>query len=132
LNYQAIDKDRYIKMSIKLKLVSEVLLDKNNKEQKDINSKEKLYKQLDIVSILELLSIWDSAKSKGLEDYKKYIKIKDKFEVAWREDLKEIQLSLDDAGFLKDYFSNIQDKSRQSSLREVHLRTIISVLEQLK
>uniref|UniRef100_A0A7C3SPG8 Uncharacterized protein n=1 Tax=Dictyoglomus turgidum TaxID=513050 RepID=A0A7C3SPG8_9BACT len=121
------------KVNLKITLKVEYLLDKKGKFVKDANG-DKVFKQNDVLALIQLLSVFDSRKY-SLKDYKQYLKVQDKVEEAWRKDAKTLELSLDEATFLKDYLVNFNEKSREDGRLPVGsflLRTLVSVIEQLE
>lgn len=115
-------------MQIQLKI--EKRKNKQGEEIKIDNNYD--YKQHDAGALSQILSIWDSKKSAGLDDYKLYLGLKDKLEEIWRDDKPEIDLSVDEVKFLKDFLQNTQSKIMQGTqLVEFHIRTIVAIYEQL-
>ena len=115
---------------MKIKLIREKNRDKDGKPSKAPED----YKQHDAaVLAFRILPGWDSKKGKGMEDYKLCLNITDKAKEAWRDDkIKELDLSLNEASFLKDLLENFKDKCLQDVVvPEVVMRTIVSLVEQL-
>jgi len=114
-----------------LALSAVIAQDKKGKDLKSLDG-EPLYKQHDSIALIQLLNSID-AKQFGFKGYKTYLRIQDKVENAWRDDLMEIELSLDEATFLKDYLTHFEQKSRKDSqdLTPFLIRTLVHIVEQL-
>lgn len=131
----------HISMNNKLKLVRELAYDKNGKviytttENKDgTKNREENYKQHDALNLMFLLRQFDSRKH-TLKEYKQALKLMDKAEKAWRDDVDELELSLDEGSFLKEFLLDLFDKTKKdeekTNVSFFTGKTIVSVLEQL-
>lgn len=118
---------------IVLKLIKEAMLDKDEKEVKG-PEKEVQYKRDDCIGLISLLNRYDSKKHPGsMKLVKALLSIKDKMELAWRKDLTEVNLTLEEASKLKEYLTNLPDlEGKEDSLRQFELRTLVAVLEALE
>ena len=119
---------------IKIKLVIEEAKDKDGKVVKLMNpetrKEEVNYKRNDIFGLLGLLRKFDT-KIHTMQDWKQSIKLKDKLSNAYVNDLEEIDLSLEEATFLKLYLKEYSEKEgKTSDTPEFELRTLFGVLEQ--
>lgn len=113
--------------------------DEKTKEVKEVETDEPIYQRNDIEGILTLLQRFDT-KMHDLKAWKMCIKVKDKVRQALLDDAKEIDLTLDEATFLKLYFTEFPDKDGKTLLRdnsgrevgvqEFEMRTLTGVLEQ--
>jgi hypothetical protein len=116
---------------LKIEMVQEVALDKKGKEVIDREG-NKNYKREDFMGLMNLLSRFDSTRH-TMKDYKFYIKLKDKIHRAWSEENRILDLSLDDATFLKTYLSEYSEKEGKNvPLAEYEMRTLIGILEQME
>jgi len=115
---------------ITLTLIQEVALDKKGKEIKDADG-NKSYQRDDFIGLLNLLAKFDS-KFHEMKDYKMFLKVKDHLLENWRKEDKNIELSLDEATFLKRYLSELPEKeAKNQSLQEFEIRTLCGILDQL-
>jgi len=114
-----------------LNLTIEPARGKDNKELKTPDG-DILYKQHDSLALIQLLNVID-AKQFGMKQYKSFLKIQDKVEDAWRDDVKKLSLTVDEIGFLKDYLGHYQQKSRKDvpELTPFLIRTLVHIMEQL-
>ena len=122
------------KFNIKLNI--EEAKDKNGKviyigEGKE---KEPSYSIHDPIALLNILSSYES-KNGTLKQYKSCLTLREKVEQVWRDDAKELGLSLDEGTFLKALCESFFDeKKKPEEKKNVPLlwgKTIVSVLEQL-
>jgi hypothetical protein len=68
-----------------------------------------------------------------MDDYKNFLKTKDKILKYWADEIKKIELSLNEATFLKNYLTELPKKEGMDKvMAEFELRTLIGVLEQLE
>ena len=117
--------------TLNLNLIQEVALDKKGKEAKDEKG-NKQYKRDDFIGLINLLNAFDT-KIHGMKEYKMFIKLKDHIFANWVKENKTLELSLDEATFLKDYLSNFPEKEgKDISLPEFVLRTLCGILEQIE
>ena len=117
--------------TITLKLTIKNKLDKDNKEMRNDN-KELIYDQHDPECLVRLLSAFDSSKYK-MSDYRNYLDLVDKSNDVWRRDEKEIELSLDQVGFLKNYLKDYNEKALPGArITQFELRTLVGLVDQLK
>ena len=117
--------------TLNLNLIQEAALDKKGKETKDEKG-NKQYKRDDFVGLINLLNVFDT-KIHEMKDYKMFIKLKDHIFINWAKENKTLELSLDEATFLKDYLSNFPEKEGKNvSLPEFMIRTICGILEQIE
>lgn len=88
------------------------------------------YLRNDIVGLMGLLTKFDS-RIHNLKDYKQWIKLRDRLRQAFIDDLESVELSLDEASFLKEYLSNLSEKEgKTATMVEFEIRSLIGVLEQ--
>ena len=119
---------------IKIKLVIEEAKDKDGKgniiTSKDPETGRVNYARNDSVGLLELLGKLDT-KRHPLNSWKQSMKVKDKLTNAYLKDLKEIELSLDEASFLKLYLKEFSEKEgKEMSIKGFELKTLFGILEQ--
>jgi len=114
-----------------LNLTIESARDKDNKETKNASG-DILYKQHDSLALIQLLNVID-AKQFGMKGYKNFLKIQDKVEIAWRDDNKQLSLTVDEIAFLKDYLAHYEQKSRKDApnITPFLIRTLVHIMEQL-
>jgi hypothetical protein len=116
---------------ITLQLKKTPFLDKSGKVQKD-PSGEKLYSQHDSVALMSLLDAIDFTKY-SMKEWRLAVKLRDKIEDAWRREAKNIELTLDEAAFLKDFLFNLKDKLQAGTrITPFVLRTVVAISEQLE
>jgi hypothetical protein len=112
-------------------MIQEVALDKKGKEIKDEKG-NKQYKRDDFIGLINLLNAFDT-KIHDMKDYKMFLKLKDHIFANWVKENKTLELSLDEATFLRDYLSSFSEKEGKNiSLPEFMLRTLCGVLEQIE
>jgi len=106
-------------------------MDKKGKVQFDLN-KNKMYKRDDFIGLLNLINKFDS-RLHGMKDYKLFLKLKDHLFDHWSKENKNLDLSLDEATFLKTYLSELTTKDgKDTPLAEFEMRTLIGTLDQLE
>jgi hypothetical protein len=116
--------------TLTIDIIQEVVLDKKGKEVRDQKG-EKQYKRDDFVGLINLLNRFDS-KRHGMDDYKNFIKTKDKILKYWADEITKVELSLNEATFLKNYLTELPKKEgMDKSLAEFEMRTLIGITEQL-
>jgi hypothetical protein len=113
---------------IKLKLEKIVNTDKNGKNVKD-REDNLTYVRHDAIALSQLINAVDS-KTVTTGEYPAWIALDDKSREALNKDKSGIELTVDEASFLKKLFSNPQND--RVSLGVFHVRTIQGLLEQLK
>ena len=112
-------------------MVQEPALDKQGKVAKDPKG-EKQYKRDDYVGLLQLLNRFDS-RLHTIKDYKSFTHLKDNLLQHWAKEDTTVDLSLDEATFLKEYLKTLPDKEgKEGRLAEFEIRTLIGILEQLE
>lgn len=120
---------------IKIKFIKEEAKEKDKKgdivvsktPQGDIN-----YTRNDVVGLMALLSKFDT-RIHPLKDWKQSMKVRNKVRDAYLEDLEEIELTLDEAAFLKIYLKELPEKEgQQQNMLEHELRTLFGIQEQLE
>lgn len=117
--------------TLNINLVQEIVLDKKLREVKDPQG-NKQYRRDDFVGLINLLNRFDS-KRYGIKEYKMFLKLKDHIIANWVKENRTLELSLDEATFLKDYLSALPEKEgKENSLAEFEMRTLCGVLEQME
>lgn len=90
------------------------------------------YARNDLVGLMALLGRFDSRKH-AIKDWKMSVKIRDKMRNAYLKDFEEIELTLDEATFLKLYLKELPEKDGQEhALPEFELRTLFGITDQLE
>lgn len=117
---------------IVIKLSREAVLDKKGKEVIGPD-KEIAYKRDDIIGLQSLLGRFDNRKHPGaMKLIRSVLNVQDKVRDAWLKDKKEIDLTLEEASFIKKYLEDITDnEAKDNQLREFEMRTLVGVLDQL-
>lgn len=109
-------------------------------EAKDLKSGKPLkdprgeiqYIRNDIVGLMSLLAKMDS-KIHSLKDYKSWIKLRDKLRNCFVDEKDVLEMSIDEAAFLKDFLSNLTEREgKQTELSEFEIRTLVGILEQFE
>ena len=120
------------KKGIVVKLVIEPLLDKKGEVVNDPRDNEPLNKRHDAVALTQMLNGIDTRKY-DFKALKAYSNLKEKIDEAWLKDKAELELTLDQAAFLKEYLENLNSKTNAQtfSAGPFHIRTMIAVKEQL-
>jgi len=118
---------------IVLHLLAEKAYDKDKKghkiELKDHEGNQQ-YLRNDAVGLMGILGRLDT-RLYTLKDLKLWTKIRDKLRECYFKDTDELELTLDEAKFLKDYLLNVQTKdAKDRSLQEFEIRTLIGISEQ--
>jgi hypothetical protein len=117
--------------TLTIDIIQEKVIDKKGKEVKDMKG-EIQYKRDDFIGLINLLNRFDT-KRHGMDDYKNFLKTKDKILKYWADEIKKIELSLNEATFLKNYLTELPKKEgMDKAMAEFELRTLIGVLEQLE
>ena len=115
-----------------LTLVKEEAFDlkKGNKEILKDDKGDIQYSRNDIVGLMGLLSKLDT-KIHSLKEYKQWIKVRDKLKDCFVDDAEEMELTVSEASFLKDYLSGFQEREgKVINLDEFEVRTLVGVLAQ--
>ena len=118
--------------NFKLKLEQEEAYQiKNEKKIQIKNDKgETQYVRNDVVGLMGLLGKFDS-RIHTMQDYKYLIKLKDKLKLCFLTNMNLLDLSLNEAKFLKEYLSNLSEKEgKENILAEFEIRSLIGLLEQ--
>ncbi len=119
------------KLTIKIPLIRIPILGKNKKPLK-MDNNEVAYIRDDYNGLISLFNYFDS-RLHEIKDYKMLIKIRDKIQNCWIEDLDELELSLDEGEFLKRYLQEINQKdAKDKQLQQFEIRTLCGVLEKLQ
>ncbi|MFQ5834307.1 MAG: hypothetical protein ACE5HR_00075 [bacterium] len=113
---------------IKVKLEQIKNIDKDGKSIKDKEG-NLIYIRHDAIALSQLINAVDS-KVVATGEYPAWIALDDKSREALKQDRDEIELTVDEASFLKKLFSNPQND--RVTLGVFHVRTINGILEQLK
>jgi len=117
-------------LSVHIDIVKESLYDNKGKVIKDPQGNVS-YKREDYNGLMSLLNKFDS-RLHDFKDMKIFLRLKDKIYQGWMKDKKQLDLSIDEAGFLQRFLSGIREKDgRDSSLREFEMRTLVGLLEEL-
>jgi hypothetical protein len=116
------------KNRIKLRLEQVVNVDKGGKGVKDREG-NLTYIRHDGIALSQLINAVDS-KMVTTGEYPAWIALDDKSREALNKERSEIELTVDEASFLKKLFSNPQND--RVPLGVFHVRTINGILEQLK
>jgi len=117
-------------LKVKIPLIRIEVIGKDKKVVKTPNG-EIAYVRDDYNGLLALLNHFDS-RLHVMKDYKVFIKVRDKVQEAWLKDWTELELSLDEAAFLKEYFKNLNEKDgANTQLQQFEIRTLVGVLEAL-
>ena len=117
-------------LSVHIDIIKEALHDAKGKVIKDPQGNIS-YKREDYNGLISLLNKFDS-RLHDFKDMKIFLKLKDKIYQGWVENKKQLDLSIDEAGFLQRFLSDIREKDgKDSSLREFEMRTLVGVLEEL-
>jgi len=90
------------------------------------------YQQEDYAGLFNVLRLFDSRQHTTMDEYKIYVKTKDAINDAWMHDKTEVELSLDEAKFLKDFLAKFPEGDGKGyQMKEFEIRTLISIAEQL-
>jgi len=121
---------------IKIKLTKEEGKEKDKKGRivvsRSPRTNEVNYVRNDIIGLMALLRRFDT-RIHPVKDWKMSIKVRSKVSEAYIKDLKEIELSIDEAAFLKLYLQELPEKEgKQEAIQEFELRTLFGVSEQLE
>jgi len=104
---------------------------KTKKEVIKDRSGQPQYWRHDYTSLMVLLDYFQTSLH-TMEEMKIWVKLKDKIRINYFNKQKELELTQDEAEFLKDFLKNFQEKDGKNiNLREFETRTLIGVLEQL-
>ena len=119
------------KSAITLNIVREPATGPDGKEIADEKG-EKQYKRDDYVGLVRLLNRFDS-KLHTLQEYRTFLKMKDIVMEAWTDETLAINLTLDEATFLKDFLKKLPEREgQQARMAEFELRTLVGILDQLE
>lgn len=100
-------------------------------EDKDPNSGELRYTRNDVVGLMSLLGKMDT-RIHAQRDWKSMVQIKDKLTECYLEDKTELDLSLDQASFLKLFLKELPDKEgKDHMLSDFELQTLFGIQDQL-
>lgn len=114
---------------IEIELIKEEALDNDGNAIGEGNDKQ--YKRYDALVLKQLMSVFDSSKY-DLIGYRNFLNVTDKIDQVWKDDLSKLELTLDEANFLKEYFTNINKKSKDgTSFGEFHIRTLLYLVDKL-
>jgi hypothetical protein len=117
--------------TLTIDIIQEKVIDKKGKEVKDMKG-EIQYKRDDFIGLINLLNRFDT-KRHGMDDYKNFLKTKDKILKYWADEITKVELSLNEATFLKNYLTELPKKEgMDKSLAEFEMRTLIGIIEQLE
>ena len=98
-------------------------------ELKDLQGNQQ-YLRNDAVGLMGLLGRLDT-RLYTLKDLKLWTKLRDKLRECFFKDSNDLELTLDEAKFLKDYLLNIQTKdAKDRPLQEFEIRTLVGLSEQ--
>lgn len=107
-------------------------------EQIEPDSKALRCIQDDTYGLQQLLFKFDTRKH-GMKEWKQKVNILDKLIEIYKKidetkaEQMDLELSLDEASFLKSYLDEIPEKEgKEVQLQEFEIRTLVSILEQLK
>jgi len=118
---------------IKIRFIKEEAQEKNKKGELEVLKTPQgdiSYVRNDLMGLLGLLGRFDT-KIHSVKDWKMSIKIKDKMRDAFTRELDEIELTLDEATFVKLYLKELPEKEGlRESIPEYELRTLFGILEQ--
>lgn len=123
-----------------LKLVEEKAYnrDKDGKKKEAMVQGEQAYIRNDLSALQSLLSNFDT-KTHAPKDWKSWTKIKDKVVDCYLNDKRKMELSLDEAGFLKDFLIDLRDKNTRDSkekekisFNEFQVRSLLGLIEQFE
>lgn len=91
-----------------------------------------LYKRHDAIALLQMLNGIDTRKY-DFKALKIFSNLKEKVDNAWLKDGTELDLTLDQAAFLKEYLEELNKKTNAQIFiaGPFHVRTMIAVKEQL-
>jgi len=111
-------------------IVKESGLDKDGKEIKDKDGNIS-YKREDYQGLLTLLNLYDTRKQGSfMKEGRIYLGLKDKVEKGWAKDSKVLNLTLDEASFLKKFLTELPDKeAKEVRLPEYIMRTLFGMLD---
>lgn len=116
--------------SFSLQLIQEPATDRKGKEIVDRDG-NKSYRRDDVVGLMNLLNRFDS-RLHLMSDYKMFLKLKDHILNSWAKEEKFLDLSLDEATFLKNFLSGVTTKDgKDSQLQEFEMRTLVGILDAL-
>jgi len=118
-------------LSVKIDMVREIVYDKKGKPLKDPQG-ETSYKREDYNGLMSLLNKYDS-RLHDMKDLKMYLKLKDKLYEGWVKNKTQLELSVDEAAFLKKFLAEYKDRDgRDVPLKEFEMRTLVGILEALE
>lgn len=124
--------DEAPKQKVVIKLLKVPALDNKGKEIKDPQG-EIQYKQEDMQGLFSLLNKYDSSKHPGaMKIFKALISVKDKLETCLIKETDELNLTLDEASWLKTYLNEItNNEAKDRGLAQFEIRTLVAVVAQL-
>lgn len=120
---------------IKLQFIKEEAKERDSKGKVEVSKDLKgdiRYTRNDLIGLMSLLGRFDTTLHPP-KDWKQSINIKTKITEAYLGDLEEIELTLDQASFLKLYLQELSEKDgKREPLPEHELRTLFGISEQLE
>jgi hypothetical protein len=125
------NKEEIGKLSVTINLVQIKVLDKKGKPVKNQNGEDSFLRE-DSSGLMSLLNRFDS-RLHEMKDMKSLLNIKDALVEAWSKEKLSVDLSLDQAAFLKRYLAEFQKADgKNEPIKEFEMRTLLGVLEQLE
>lgn len=124
--------------TIKLESEKSYTLEKGKQVEVKTSDGESMFIRNDLVGLQRLLGYFDPTKH-TVKDWKMMIKLRDLLTDAYLRDKKELELSLDEAVFLKDFMKELIAKNNKDSktedkdkiqFREFEFRTLLAIDEQ--
>jgi hypothetical protein len=116
-----------------LRLEEKFLYIKDKKGREVVMKNEKgepNYLRNDVMGMMGLLNKFNSTLH-TMKDYKQWIKIKDKIRDCFVRETNILELSLDEAAFLKDFLINLTEKDAKSvQLVEFEIRSLTGIVDQ--
>jgi hypothetical protein len=118
---------------IQIHLTQEVAYEKDKKgrkvELRDVEGNLQ-YMRNDGIGLMGILGRLDT-RNYTLKDLKTWTKLRDKLKEGYFQDSDVVELTLDEAKFLKDFLLNVQTKEAQTHpLQEFEIRTLVGISEQ--
>jgi len=118
---------------IVVKFYKEVAKNKKGEEIKDPNG-NKVYERDDAFALMNMLGAVDTTKF-DWDTLKVAVKLQEKVKKCWASDKKELELTVDEAKFLKDYLKDFDKKRNPQTIFQqamFYLKTRTSIVEQLE
>jgi len=114
-----------------IKLVEVASRNKEGQEVKDEKG-NMIYRQADAFAFNQILSIIDTA-NYDLKGLRILGKIQDKFDDAWKDEKKEVKLTLDMVAFLKEFYTDHRKKLRKDAILSPFVtRTLVAIADQVE